>query len=323
MTGDELATRARRELLDREKRDAVLTIREFGKIRDNISAELDAVLKAIADARAIGNVPTPGLIFEGNRLKRLLDAVTDEINRAAGPLTDTLTDAQEKALSIARSQARGLPQLAADLQLFDAEATRELIGISGDGGPLARLFKKLAKPIRQSIFDALINGMAQGATNQQIAAVINRSVGNGAAAAMTIARTETNRAYREASRKFYDDVPAVIGWRWLSALDLNTCPLCWAMHGRIFKTKVKMGTHPNCRCTMVPVFATDAAANLGTDLFAKLNQAQQTAILGPKRFELYSAGVKLPKFVGTKKTPFGPGRFLIAARDITPPTNHE
>lgn len=158
------------------------------------------------------------------------------------------------------------------------------------------------------MFDALFFGISAGSSNATIAREVRQAIGGGTAAAMTIVRTETNRAYREATRKYYAEVPGVIGWRWLAALDLRTCPICWALHGRIFKTKTKFGTHPNCRCTMVPVFADDPKPETGPELFAKLNDTQKKAILGPKRYELYLQGAELSDFVATTKTPFGIGR---------------
>lgn len=323
MEKDELAKRARERLRRREQQDAARTLAEFEKIRARLQTELDQVLKVIADARAAGETPTPNLIFQQGRTKRLLDAITDEIRRAAPKLAGIVSKSQANAIEVARQQSAGLPELTVDLQSFDSEATRSLIGISSDGAPLGKLFEAMSKPIREAMFDALIFGIASGQPNPVIAKALDDAAGIGRVRAMTITRTETNRAYRESSRQFYDTVPGVIGWRWVAALDLNTCPICWRMHGRIFKTKTKFGTHPNCRCTMVPVFAHDPPPLLGTKVFGDLNPAQQTAILGKKRFELYDAGVGLDKFVGTRQTPFGTGRFLIPSRDIVPPVDHK
>lgn len=320
---------ARRRLLAVEKKQSIATINEFAKIQTRIENELEKLLRRIDEERRTKGNASPGLLIQQSRLRDLLNAVTDEIFVSSQKLGLDTSRLQRSAIDIAQNAAGDYAQLEGNLSFFDSAATRELIGIAGDGAPLTKHFARLAVPIRQGLFDALFFGIATGRTNQQIAREINAVVGNGAAAAMTIVRTETNRAYREATRKFYSDTETVIGWRWLAALDLRTCPICWAMHGKIFKTKTKFGSHVNCRCTMVPVFAGDPKTPTGPEIFAGLTPAQQKTILGPARFDLYNRGAKLPDFVGTYTSPFGLGRrvlnlgetkFKPTGKTPTPPT---
>jgi SPP1 gp7 family putative phage head morphogenesis protein len=308
---------SRRLLLERERKQALLVVAEFQKIQDRLEGELFDVLKRIEHARQTeGNAPA-GLLIEQAKLRDLFNQVSDEIYKASIKL-GTQTEAMQKAaVNVARKQAEDTAELRADLNFFDSPAVRELIGIGGDGKPLDKYFSRLSKPVRQSMFDALYYGISTGKSNQQIAREVNQVVGNGAAAAMTIVRTETNRAYREATRKFYGEVDAVIGWRWLAALDLRTCPICWALHGTIFKKKTAFGTHPNCRCTMVPVFAGDTKKETGPEKFAALTIEQQKTILGPKRLDLYNQGADLANFVETYKSPFGVGRRIIPINRTT------
>jgi hypothetical protein len=78
------------------------------------------------------------------------------------------------------------------------------------------------------------------------------------------------------------------------------------MTGQVFPTDEIMGTHVNCRCTMVPlpptwvqVFHPDAPADLpelatvvpdGETAFAHLSPAEQQEILGPVAYREYTAG---------------------------------
>lgn len=299
---------ARQQLMRRERETQLRVILEFKKIQKRLQFELFELMVRIEKARRTeGNAPV-GLLIQQARIRNLFDQVSDEIFRSSQRLGLDTANLQKAAVDIAKDEAGKYAALRADLSFFDADATRELIGIGGDGEPLGTYFARLAKPIRQSMFDALFYGIATGRTNAQIAREINAAVGNGAAAAMTIVRTEANRTYRESTRKYYDQAPDVSGWRWVAALDLNTCPICWAFHGRIFPTRQKMATHPNCRCTMVPVFPDDPKVPTGSDLFAKLTIEQQRAILGPGRLKLYNRGANLSDFVQSHPTPFGPGR---------------
>lgn len=300
--------KARAQLLELEKRRQLAVISEFRKIQVRLQSEIIDILERIDKQRRIDGNASPGLLIQKARLNELLDAVTDEVRDASARLAAITGNAQNAAVDIAQNQATKYPQIKTDLNFFDGPATRELIGIAGDGNPLAKHFAKLAAPARQAMFDALFFGIAAGRPNQAIARELRDAIGGTTAAAMTIVRTETNRAYREATRQFYVEAPGVIGWRWLAALDLNTCPICWALHGTIFKTKTKFGTHPNCRCTMVPVFAGDPPVETGPEIFARLNDAQKRAILGPGRLGLYQQGAQLSDFVELNKSVFGIGR---------------
>ena len=320
---------ARNKLLDLERRRQLAVVSEFEKIQTRLMSEISDILDRIDKERRFTGNASPNLLIRKARLNELLDAVTNEIDKASIRLAAITQGGQNTAIDIAQTEASKYPQLISDLNFFDGPATQELIGIAGDGQPLALHFAKLAAPARQAIFDALFFGIAAGKPNPAIAKEIRDSIGGTTAAAMTIVRTETNRAYREATRQFYTQAPAVIGWRWLAALDLNTCPICWALHGQIFKIKTKFGTHPNCRCTMVPVFADDAKTETGPEAFAKLNDTQKRAIIGPRRLELYNQGANLSDFVQTNRSVFGIGRnvkpiaetkFRIKPRIPNPPT---
>lgn len=302
--------RARAQLLELERRRQLAVVSEFEKIKGRLASDLADLLERIEKERLIDGNASPGSLIQKARLNEMLDAVTDEIRKSSQKLAGLTTTAQNRAVDIAKDQAGQYPDLKADLNFFDSDAAREAIGIAGDGEALAVHFAKLVRPARQAMFDALFYGIATGKPNVQIAREVQDAIGGTRAQAMTIVRTETNRAYREATRKFYDDVEAVKGWRWVAALDLTTCPICWALHGRIFKTKTKFGTHPNCRCTLVPVFDDDPPVESGPKIFARLTEAQQRTILGPGRLELYKQGAELSDFVENRKSAFGIGRAI-------------
>jgi SPP1 gp7 family putative phage head morphogenesis protein len=303
LTGGDLA---RKRLSIREQRDFAYFLAEFLKIRNRLSKEIDETLTALQAAKDAGEPVDPATLAKNARLNRLLKQIDAEIRRISPEFADRIADAKTDAVRIAKRQAAELPNLTADLELFDLEATEEFLYTAGDGRPLAEYFKDLAKPVRTAVFDSVAYGIAAGLPNAAIAKDINDQVGKGAVRAMTVARTETNRAYRNASREFYQAEPSVLGWKWVSARDLNTCPICWKHHGQIFSPVQTMQTHPNCRCVMVPILDMSEPVDLGSERFKKLTDAQQKAILGPKRFELYKQGATLADFVGVKDSPFGP-----------------
>lgn len=301
------AERARRALLEREARQTVFFIKEFKTVQKRIEADIDATLKAIDEQKAAGEI-SGSTVARNLRLNEILKQVRTEIRAMSATLAAVVENGQRSGVKIAKAQAAETPRIQAGLNYFDSDATKKLIGIAGDGQPLRQIFDKLAPTIGDAVVAELTNGVATGLSTRAIAQNINNAVGRGTVNAMTIARTETNRAYREASRGYYDETPGVIGWRWQAALDLRTCVICWAQHGRVFKTAQKMATHPNCRCVMVPVFAGEPQQETGSKIFKALSPAQQKTILGPRRFDRYNDGARLADFVGTYKNAFGPGR---------------
>jgi SPP1 gp7 family putative phage head morphogenesis protein len=302
--------KSRGQLLELEKRRQMAVVSDFARIRDRLENDLRDLLERIEKERRIDGNASPGLLLQKARLGEILDSIDNEIAAASERLAAMTAGAQSKAVDIARNQSEQYPQVTTELGFFDGDAVKEIIGNAGDGQPLQKIFAAIAAPTRQAIFDALEFGLAAGLPNASIAAEVRDAIGGGTARAMTIVRTETNRAYREATRKFYQQAPGVVGWRWLAALDLRTCPICWALHGQVFKTKTRFGTHPNCRCTMVPVFAGEADFQTGPLLFRLLNGTQQKAILGPKRYQMFLDGAELKHFVGQVRTPFGIGRVV-------------
>jgi SPP1 gp7 family putative phage head morphogenesis protein len=319
MAMDDIPDRARAKLIAQEKRTRAAILKQFIRLEKTISAALDDLLFQIEVSGKAGIDPGV-LLFEKRHLVEILILVQNEIHKIAPDLAAFIEKGQSAAIEIAKWQASQDPQLSTRIQFFDLESTRSIAGQSANGEPLTEYFKtRLTTVVQDSIFRALTAGIAIGKSNQEIAADLKKAVPNGAINAMTTARTETNRAYRESSRKFYKSTPGVIGWRWISALEINrTCPICWSRHGEIFQTNKTFDTHPNCRCTMIAVFASkkDAPFQTGIQAFETLNAAQQTAILGPRRFELFESGIKLKQFVGVRETEFGKTPFLKNLSDF-------
>jgi hypothetical protein len=147
------------------------------------------------------------------------------------------------------------------------EALRAFVGFAGDGSPLAGVFRRRADEwggvTARAIEGLLGRGIAQGWNPRRTAAAILSAIedrgGNPEKSPRLvrdlerIARTETMRAYREASHQsFLANQDVMEGWVWLAALGARTCLGCVGKHGRLFPADVRMESHPNCRCVQVP-----------------------------------------------------------------------
>lgn len=182
---------------------------------------------------------------------------------------------------------------------------------------------QLPRTVAQKAVDQIVAGVATGRPLPAISRDIAKTAGVSARRAATIVRTEALTAYREASRQRYQ-AAGVTEWVWVSALDERSCAACWALHGRRFNTSEKMGTHPNCRCTLVPVVPGLAEGPTPDDTaarFRNLDDATQRRILGAGGLNLYREGVPLTEFATRRENPrYGTAWTRKPLRNIATPT---
>ena len=224
-----------------------------------------------------------------------------------------------------------LPGISVSFAQVSHGALQDLVGFLADGSLLPGLLDELGPEASVSIRKALIAGVATGQNPRVIARQIRQALGGNLVRALTIARTEVLRSYRESSRRSYQANRDVVkGWIWHSALGRRTCAACWAMHGTFHRLDERLDDHPRGRCAMVPVTKTweelgfkgisEAPPQIekGVDLFQKLTDAEKETILGKAGFQAYKAGVvKLEDFVGRRLSRrWGTMRYARSLRDI-------
>lgn len=136
----------------------------------------------------------------------------------------------------------------------DERAAERAAGAFVEGSPLHRLFLELGTSVPQAAEEVMVTGSLLGQSSKVIARELRRKAGIGLSRSMTIARTETNRFSRQATREIYSQNTDVVrAWTWSAALGPNTCIACWSMHGREFPITEVLTDHPNGRCAMVPL----------------------------------------------------------------------
>jgi SPP1 gp7 family putative phage head morphogenesis protein len=326
---DEAADRHRRELLAGERAAAGRMVEAYGAAWRRIKASLDDLTAEIA---AAGDEASPAWLYRQARYRALLAQTEAELRRFAIVAEAEIVAGQREAVQAA--QAHAAEQVAAALGeppagvivAFDrlpAGATEELVGALADGSPLRDLLDELGPSASAAVREALVAGVATGQGPREIARRIRAALGGDLARALTIARTETLRAYREASRRAYlANGDVVRGWTWHAARSPRTCAMCWAMHGTVHRLDERMATHVNCRCAMVPLTRTWAelgfpgaadarpAVERGEVRFRRLSEADQLAVLGPGKFAAWTAGeIELADLViETRSARWGAGR---------------
>lgn len=247
------------------------------------------------------------LIEELAKVKHLASILGPQVNQTAK------TWATEHVQAAAKTQLG--PKYAAAI---DVKAAGGSAGVNAAtatsflyGGPLQELFSAVSGAAIEEVKAAFGYAMAAGSGPGPLARAIRNAGDVSKHRAATIARTETLRVYRETTRKIYqDNADLVKGFIWVARLTSRTCAVCWAMHGSFHLTNEPFGTHPNCRCVMVPFMGGKNPVTLGATVFKNLPEEKQIAILGPGKHELYKQGVPIKYAVGYAQHPkWGPVRY--------------
>jgi len=289
-------------LRQREAEAHRLLLQQYGEAYQWLRDELTATLQAIEQAE--GEV-SPGKLWQSQRLKALLQQMDSEMARLAQVAAGETTKAQADAVNMAsQATAEMLGLVGVDFAAFPHEAFTTLVGLLADGSPLAEylaatLPAEAAGVLRQS----LLVGLAAGWNPRKAARyAAQKATGLALSKAMTTARTEMLRAYREATRAAYERSEVVEGWIWSAAKDRRVCPACLALDCKEFPTSQPMEGHPNCRCTMLPKIAgVTYRKTCGRDWLAKQPPEVQDEILGKAGGLAFRAGaVRLEDFVGHK-----------------------
>lgn len=318
----EQAAQFRERLLARDRGTAAALTRSYGEAYKRIQDDLDMVRRRLQELREAGKPREEWqyLITSEGRLKVLRSRVLDEITKygddarliIAGAIGTAGRDGSAAALAMmdrvlpegvtvtpsASPQGAFTPLIPDEVRLATG-AIERVAAATQPGAAINQLLAGLAPAAANTVEAALIGGIAVGRNPRQIARDIRQALGGNLNRALTIARTETLRAYREASRAEYNaNADLLDGWVWVADLSPRTCPSCWAQHGTEHPLDEIMATHPNCRCTMVPLTKSwselgfgatpdDVRITPGTQEFRKLSASDQQKVLGPRGYSAW------------------------------------
>lgn len=314
------AAEFRNDLLVMERSAASDMTRAYYVSWQRVRQRVIALWNEVTALREAGEAVPPVRLFQLDHYLRLQDEITAELRKFARYADQSVTATQLTAVNMAQEHAPRLigavasdAELAGLAQFVDfhhapTQAVEALVGFARGNTPLGVLLDGLAPQVDATVRDTLIAGLALGQNPRETAQQVRRAFGTGLARALNISRTETLRAYREATRLDYaanDDI--LDGWVWSAACDKRTCVTCWAMHGRVFKLNKHMPAHPQCRCSLVPqlkkAYRGDYENPRGPVLFQQAGAAVQRAVLGPGAYAAYQAGqVSIENFVSYRRS---------------------
>jgi SPP1 gp7 family putative phage head morphogenesis protein len=349
----EQAQSFRADALRGERQAASALVRSYGVAYTRINRDIDALRVRVQQAKDAGERLSPSWAYQEGRLLVLRAKVLEQITQFAGEADIIVGGAIDTARTLGTDHAGRLLQVALpegvsvapsieDLRAASpvvpesvrlaAGAIEQATALVQPQAALSTLLASLGPDAATAVGDALVSGLATGKNPRVIAREMRQALGGNLTRALTIARTETLRAYREASRSVYRaNADVVAGWVWTADLSNRTCASCWAQHGSVHPLEEIMATHPRCRCSMVPKTRswrdlgfgdTPEAVQIeeGPALFRRLAPDQQEAILGPAKYRAYRAKqITLQDVVAKRDSPvWGPSTSeagLTAAKD--------
>lgn len=314
------AAEFRRDLLSLERGAASDMVRAYGASWQRVEQHVTRLWQEVSALREAGETVPPVRLMQLDRYLRLQDEITAELRRFAAHAEESVTATQLAAVNMAQEHSpRLISAVASDAEIANLQqfvdfahaprgAIEAMVGYARGNTPLGRLLDAIPGQVESSVRDTLIAGLSLGQSPRETARQVRRAFGTGLARALTISRTETLRAYREATRLEYaanDDL--LDGWEWSAACDRRCCVTCWALHGRVFKLQRQMPNHVNCRCSMIPALKKAYAGGYeptpGAVLFQRADPVIQRAVLGPQAFAEYQAGrVGIEDFVTWRRS---------------------
>lgn len=317
----------------------------FRKATDDISGALDDLQRQAEEAARTG-AWTAGWLYAGERLPRLLAGVQARLAafaEAAGPV---IADAAHARLRLAEAHARfyltegrgpAPPGTILTFNRLHPVAFQKMAvslapGAPSFSSPLRGLLDTLPGEGSARVHAALLQNNALGNGPGEVAQQIAPLLGGTLSHALTLARTTTMTAYREASLEIYRaNADVAQAWCWTCDPGPHTCILCLMMDGTVHPLDEEFASHPRCRCSPRPVTATGAElgfdvpdvvvkpAQTGGEWFLSQSEDVQKSILGPAKYAAWKAGdITLQSLVGEADDPqWGRVRFensLAAAK---------
>lgn len=192
-----------------------------------------------------GASPSRHWVFQQERYQVLIGDLRANLSFYAKVSTSAITDAQNAAMQKAQADntqliraSMGGGREAAGLVSFAAlpeAAIEAAVGFASDGTPLSKILGERSNDAGAEAAAILVNGTALGQSPREVANNLDSTLNELHWQNLRLSRTEMMRSYREAQRvNMLQNAEVLEGWRWSSAADTRSCPICLGQHGKVF-----------------------------------------------------------------------------------------
>lgn len=263
-----------------------------------VEAQLDALYRQIDALQQTGQKIPVSWLYDSERLEQARAFIESQFNLYGQTAYQQVQQVQQQSVLLGMQAAQ--EQLAAMLPQYrwqftppSADILHRLVGATQAGSPLADLFRGFGvEPAKQAGL-ALLHGVLAGSSVQTIARDVRQALQVPRWRALTIARTEALRPYRAANIETYKASGLVTRYRRIAAKQARTCAVCLALDGTIYDLETDFAQHPNCRCTLVPILASQpvlAYQNGEAWLQSQSAKVQQQVLGSGAKYALWKSG---------------------------------
>lgn len=286
-------------LLNREAAQLDAMTNRWLALERRLEANIELLARQMQERQQAGLPVTQGALFRLERYQVLLAQIHQEWERYAVYALDEVTTGQKTYGNLGVNHAIGgleatAPGVSATFTRLPREAIENMVGLLGNGSPLHTLLMNSAIEAQaiDAMTRALLESTAFGRNPRKTARLMADGLAGGLNQALTIARTEQLRVYRQAALRQYRASGVVEGYYRLATRDSRVCPACLALDGQFIALDREMAEHPNGRCSQVPkVIGFPAPTWLTGPQWIQTQPANvQRQILGQGRFEAWQRG---------------------------------
>jgi SPP1 gp7 family putative phage head morphogenesis protein len=283
----------------------------------SIDTHLDLLYKAMEAKIKLGEEVPLEWLYENHRLQTIQQLLTSQFDYYGALTRQQVGSLQQYGIFLGNQSAQVLLQSTVPAGInfsFGVPmqgAIYSQIGATQPGSPLYDLFNGFGVEATKVASQALIRGVTLGYNPRDIARDVQDALQVSRYRALTMARTEMLRSYRTSQLENFRANSDVVGqWRWTCDLSPRTCAACIAMDGSMHDLSEEMESHPNCRCTTVPVtnswdsilgpLGIDTSGiedsnpvdsmQSGGDWFGAQSEKVQRSILGNAKYAAWSNG---------------------------------
>jgi len=195
-----------------------------------------------------GASPPRHWVFQQARYQDLVTQLETNLTYYAKVSALSITEAQRAAMGkaqgdmteVIRASMGGDEKAAGHISMavLPEDAIEAVVGFTSDGTPLNTLLRERSNRTWQDASSTIVNGVALGQGPVEVAKRLDTQLTTLHWQNLRLARTESMRAYREAQRvNMLQNSEVIAGWRWSSAADARSCPICLGQHGKVFPLK--------------------------------------------------------------------------------------
>jgi SPP1 gp7 family putative phage head morphogenesis protein len=299
-------------MAEREAEQMQVMARRWLDVEFSLEARAALLADQVAAMHAAGETVSAAKLYRMETYQKLAVQAKSEAQRyarwASGEIARNQAEYAGLGIESASASIRAVymdaGQVGGFFDLLPVEAVEAMIGYAGDGTPLYELLLEDYPNSVVKLTQTLIDSTAAGVNPRQTARLMMDDMSGNLNRALTVARSEQIRSFRQASRQQMKASGVVEGYIRRAARNPRTCMACIALDGTIYLIDELMHVHPNDRCFMQPIIKGLAPVQVETGLEWFMRQPVETPkdqkgkkliigqkeMMGPKYFKAWKSG---------------------------------